>query len=257
MNITDYIPTTLLKPFIKTYKIIESQGELLNRVLPDSSLAIAFRLKGQVNYVADNHLHPLPSTVISGLRTSVRLINYVKDTTTIIVQFKEAGATAFFKAPLHELFEDTIALDHLINRQQISLIEEQLSEAGNNRQRINIIEHFLCSILYPKRQDELITTAIEKIHATKGAIKMKALAGSLYLSQDAFEKRFRKTIGTSPKQFSSIIRMKSIIHSQQTIHTLTDIALGAGYFDQPHFNNSFKRFTGLSPTDFFKSSPTW
>lgn len=50
MKIDDCMPTELLRPFIQTYKIIESQDELVNRVLPNTSLAIAFRCKGRVNY---------------------------------------------------------------------------------------------------------------------------------------------------------------------------------------------------------------
>lgn len=257
MNIDDHIPTELLRPFVKTYRIIESQDELINRVLPDTSLTLAFRYKGQVNYLADSTIQHLPNTVISGLRTSARLINYLKDTATIIVLFKETGATAFFKEPLYELFTESVSLDNFISRQKISVVEDQLAEASNNSQRIAIIEHFLLSILYNPKQDSLIANAIQKIHATKGIIKMKELAGGFYLSQDAFEKRFRKTIGTSPKQFSSIVRMKSIINQKQSIRSLTDIAFDAGYFDQPHFNKDFKRFTGLTPTDFFNSPSLW
>jgi AraC-like DNA-binding protein len=31
---------------------------------------------------------------------------------------------------------------------------------------------------------------------------------------------------------------------------LVEIALAAGFADQPHFTRSFKRITGLTPTDF-------
>jgi AraC-like DNA-binding protein len=257
MNIEDHIPATLLQPFIRTYKIIECQDEQVNRVLPDTACALAFRYKGQVNYLTDTNIHHLPSTVITGLRTSVRLINYLQNTATIIVQFKEGGAAAFFREPLHELFGESVSLDNFISQQKILLIEEQLAEATNNKQRIGIIEHFLLSILHARRNDQLITDAIEKITATKGIIKIKELAAAVYLSQDAFEKRFRKLIGTSPKQFSSIIRMKSITSQIHPTQPLTDIALQAGYFDQPHFNKDFRRFTGLSPTDFFNSPSRW
>lgn len=257
MNITDHIPTQVLQPFIRTYKIIESQDELVNRVLPETALALAFRYKGQVNYLTDNHTQHLPATAITGLRTSVRLINYLPNTATIVVLFKEGGAAAFFPEPLYELFGESVSLDNLIDRQKISVIEEQLAEAGNNNQRIAIVEHFLLSILNIQRQDALITSAVEKIKASNGIIKIKALADCLYLSQDAFEKRFRKTVGTSPKQFSSIIRMKSVIRQKQPLQTLTDLALEAGYFDQPHFNKDFRRFTGLSPADFFRSPLLW
>jgi methylphosphotriester-DNA--protein-cysteine methyltransferase len=83
------------------------------------------------------------------------------------------------------------------------------------------------------------------------------LANNLCISNDAFEKRFRKAIGTSPKQFSSIIRMKSIINQKQPGQTFTDLAISSGYFDQPHFNKDFKLFTGQTPLDFFKAPPAW
>src|SRR5882757_294587 len=257
MNIEAHIPTELLRPFIKTYLIIESQEELVNRVLPDTSLAIAFRFKGQVNYITDNNANALPSAAISGLRKSVRLINYLKDSSTILILFKEAGAIAFFKEPLHELFEDSVPLDNFITQQKVSIIEEQLAEAKSNNQRVDIIEAFLLSKLYNHNTDKLIINAIEKIHSINGIVKIKELADTFYISQDAFEKRFRKTVGTSPKQFASIIRMKSIIDLKKPAQTLTDMAFDGEYFDQSHFNKDFKLFTGQTPTDFFKSPSFW
>lgn len=257
MNIEEHIPTASLRPFIKTYLIIESREELVNRVLPDTSFTLAFRFKGQVNYITDNKANALPVSVLSGLRKSVRLIHYQRNTSTILILFKEAGATAFFKAPLHELFEESVSLDHFLSQQEISLVEEQLAEAKNNLQRVAFIEAFLYSKLDGHHPDQLIFNAIQKIHATNGLVKMKALAKTFYISQDAFEKRFRKTVGASPKQFSSIIRMKSIIHQRKSAQSLTDMAFSGGYFDQPHFNKDFKLFTGQTPTDFFKSPSFW
>ncbi len=257
MKIDTHIPSELLRPFVKSYLIIETQDELVNRVLPDTSVVIAFRYKGQVNYVTDNLRTGLPTAVVSGLRKSVRLINYTKDSGNVLVIFKEAGATAFFKEPLHELFETSISLDNFIPRQETAIIEEQLAGAQTNDQRIDIVEQFLLSKLYDTRPDSLISTAIQKIHTTKGIIKIRELADTLYISHDAFEKRFRKRAGTSPKQFASIVRMKSITIQRPQNKNIADLAFDAGYFDQPHFNKDFKLFTGQTPTDFFKSPPLW
>jgi AraC-like DNA-binding protein len=257
MIMSDYIPTELLRPFIRNYRIIESQHELVNRVLPNTSLAVAFRYKGQVSYIIDGMTDNLPTATISGLRKSVRLINYKKDAGTIIILFKEIGATAFFKQPVYELFEESISLDHFIAPKKVAIIETQLAEAKNNIQRIAIVERFLLSQLYNFKPDNLILTAIDKIHSTKGVFKIKELASTLYISNDAFEKRFRKIVGTSPKRYASIVRLKSVI-TQNTHHrNLVDIALDAGYYDQSHFNKDFKLFTGLTPTDFFKLPSFW
>ena len=257
MNIDLHLPTELLKPFIKAYRIIESQDCLVNRVLPDTSVAIAFRYKGQVNYMSSDNVRELPVSAISCLRKSVRLIRYSENTATIIVLFKEAGATFFLKEPIHELFEETVSLDNFVRRQKILGIEEHLVEADNNHKRIAIIEKFLLSLLHNQKADELIFTALQRIRLSKGSLKIKDLADSLYISQDAFEKRFRKMVGTSPKQFSSIIRMKSIVNQSPQKQTLSQITFEAGYFDQPHFNKDFKICTGLTPSEFFKSPSFW
>ncbi|MNX38024.1 Helix-turn-helix domain protein [compost metagenome] len=257
MKIIDFIPTEQLKPFVKTYRIIESEDELTNRVLPSTSLAIAFRCKGDVNYIKENRHDKLPVSTISGIRKSVRLINYAKDTATLVVQFKEAGAKAFFKEPLHELFEESVSLDNFIPQQKIAAIEELLAEAKTNNQKIAIIEQFLLSRLHNYKPDDLISAAINIIQSKKGIVKIKELADALFISQDAFEKRFRKTIGSSPKQFCYVVRIKSIIDHKQKNQNLIDLAFDAGYFDQPHFNKDFKLFTGQTPTEFFNFPSFW
>lgn len=253
----EYIPAALLQPFIKAYRIIESRDEVVNRVVPNTSFAIAFRFKGQVSYVDDTGKTALPAAVFSGLRKSVRLINYAHQTAAIIVQFEETGVSAFFKHPLHELFEESVSLDNFFPLSEISMIEERLAEAENNRSRIAIVEQFLYSKIIYNKPDKLVSEAIARIRSHIGIIKINDLAKSLYISNDAFEKRFRRVVGATPKQFSSIIKIKAIIDRTSKSSSFLDIALENGYYDQPHFNKDFKLFTGQTPTDFFKSPMYW
>src|SRR2546430_2042166 len=97
-----YLPCTILQPFVKHFLIIESEQGMENRILPDTSIVMAFRLKGQLAYAENGTYHDLPSSVITGIRESSRLISYSKNTATLLVAFKEGGAAAFFKEPLHE-----------------------------------------------------------------------------------------------------------------------------------------------------------
>jgi len=253
MRINALIPTELLRPFILTYVIIDSPEEGVNKVLPDTSLVMSFHYKGRVSCVADNADINLPSSSISGLRKSLRSFHYSKDTGNILVLFKEAGAAAFFKNPLHHLFNETLSLDQFISRLDLAIIEEQIAEAKTDAQKIDRIEFFLLAALYDHKPDKLISAALQKIHFAKGVIKIKELADALYISQDAFEKRFRRAVGTSPKQFSSIVLMKSITSRGHLKQRLSDIAFDAGYCDQPHFNKDFRLFTGQTPSDFYKS----
>ncbi|MDR6968823.1 AraC-like DNA-binding protein [Flavobacterium arsenatis] len=253
---THYTPTAKLFPFIKAYRIIESQEELVNRVLPNTSLALAFRFGGQISYINNTGKTNLPVATFSGLRKTVRLISYEAKTSALIVLFKETGATAFLKHPLQELFEESVSLDHFFPQSEISIMEERLAEATNNPTRIALVEEYLCSKLTFNKPDKLVQDAITKIYSNKGIIRMGDLANELYISLDAFEKRFRKTTGATPKQFSHIVKMNSIIR-QKTPASFLDMAFENGYFDQAHFNKDFKLFTGQTPTDFFKSDLHW
>jgi AraC-like DNA-binding protein len=257
MNIDAHIPTEMLRPFIKTYLIIESQDEIINRVMPETSLVLAFRYKGLVRQLTNDTTVTLPASVVSGLRKSGRLINYAKDSGNVLVIFREAGANAFIREPLHELFEESVSLDSFASYRNVSVVEEQLAKTTDTFQRIALVEQFLLSKLYHHKPDTLILAALERIHFAKGVIRIKDLADTLCISQDAFEKRFRRVVGIPPKQFSYIIRMRSIINSDLKKQTLAEAAFHAGYFDQPHFNKDFKLFTGQTPTDFLKSPSAW
>jgi len=253
MRINALTPTELLRPFILTYVIIDSPEEGINRVLPDTSLVMSFHYNGRVSCVDDNTDLNLPSSSISGLRKSLQSFHYSKGTGNILVLFKEAGAAAFFKNPLHQLYNETVSLDQFISRLDVATIEEQIAEAKTDAQKIDRIEKFLLAALHNHTPDRLISAALQKIHLAKGVIKIKELAGMLYISQDAFEKRFRRAVGTSPKQFSSIVLMKSITSRRLLKQRLIDIAFDAGYCDQPHFNKDFRLFTGQTPSDFYKT----
>jgi len=257
MQLESYIPSARLKPYIQEYKVVTSHEGTVNRVLPGIAPVLAVRIQGQVNYLLPHAEEKLPGLALTGFKNSVRLIHYTARSTNILVIFKIGGAAAFFREPMHHLFEESIPLDDLISQSEVSPIEEQLGLIQNNPGRIALLEKWLLSKLLPHSADPLIQAATKKIQETRGQYPIKTLAESFYISQDAFEKRFRKLVGASPKQFSSVIRMKSMLTERPRHASLTEIALTAGFFDQSHFNKDFKRFTGLTPSDFLQSPPLW
>jgi AraC-like DNA-binding protein len=230
---------------------------MTNRVLPNTSFALAFRLKGEISYIDNTDKTALPTATFSGLRKSVRLIDYAPRTAALIVLFKVTGVSAFFKQPLHELFEKSISLDVIFPQSEVLMIEERLAKTKGNQAKIGLIEYFLLSKLTSHHPDTLVSNAIAKIYSIRGNIRINELVNHLYIGQDAFEKRFRKVTGSTPKQFSSIVKMKTIIDQIPTSPSFLDIAFENGYYDQSHFNKDFKLFTGQTPTDFLRSAPHW
>lgn len=257
MKLTRFFPSRILKPFIKTFMIIESEDGTVNRILPETSIVMAFRLKGSVTSREGETENQLPASVISGLRKTPRLIDYSKQSATLLVVFEEGGASAFFNDPLHELFGLHTSLDSLLPRRKLEPTEEQLAEANSHRQRIQIVENFLLSELKDPETDLLIQNAIKKVRFAEGNIRIKQLIKELPISRDPFEKRFRRITGTSPKQFATIVRLRNVIDNYSQKESFTTIAHSAGYFDQSHFIKDFKSFAGQSPKEFFESPSFW
>ncbi|MDQ2657843.1 MAG: helix-turn-helix transcriptional regulator [Bacteroidota bacterium] len=218
---------------------------------------MTFRLRGENTYVSHGGKWTLPGTTISGVRNSPRFIGYAENTLTLVVLFKEGGAAAFFREPIHRLFSETVGLDELINSLEVKKVKDQLSGAKNDKTRISIIERFLMNRMYKTETDRLVSAAVQQINQVSGFVRIKELGDRLCISKDAFEKRFRRTVGTSPKQFASLVRMSSIIKQTCGRDELIGTAIDAGFFDESHFIKAFKQFTGQTPTDFSKSGPYW
>lgn len=257
MEMDSCLPSPALRPYVKHFLFIRSRGELLNRILPDTHLVMAFRISGQVNQFDGDRWTALPTAVVSGLRHSARLMNYTDGTLNLLVLFKEAGAAAFFNEPLNGFFNETVALDNIFSQRYLSSLEDELFSATTDAIRIQIIERFLLSRMRMAKPDLLITEAISRIRLEAGNIRIKELSDALFISQDAFEKRFRKQVGSTAKQFAKLMRLRSLINSGKSRKPFSSIALEAGFTDAPHFNKDFRLFTGQTPSDFFGEPNFW
>lgn len=257
LQVEHYLPSKPLGSYVKTFLIITSNQGTDNRLLPDTSIVLAFRLKGNIIDQSQDLVENLPTSVITGLRKSPRFLSYAEETACLLVIFKEGGAAAIFKEPLHELFSKSLSLNEIIPASQLELVEEQLAEANDNKQRVAIVERFLLSRLDDRRADHMIAAAIQKIKLASGNIKVRDLANDMAISLDPFEKRFRRVTGISPKQFADTVRFRNLINQFSSTGSLTELALEAGYFDQAHFIKDFRTFTGMSPQQFFKTETWW
>jgi AraC-like DNA-binding protein len=252
-----YTPSTNLQPYIKIFHIIESDGAMENFILPDTGIVIAFRFKGIVSASENGIESNLPNVALSGLRHAPRVIKYSPKSGNVLIIFHPGGPAAFLHEPLHELSGLSVPATSFKNFTDANDLAERLCNAENNFDRIKLVEEALVSKLKRNIIDPLVLHAAQQIKSSHGTTRIKELIETLSISRDAFEKRFRQTIGTSPKQFSNITRIRSLIDKAKDHKTLTELAYSYGYFDQSHFIKDFRLFTGQSPSHFFKAPRFW
>lgn len=74
MKTTHFAPSDVLKPFVREYLIIESEGGMDHRLLPGTSLVMAFNLGGAMTHFSKGMTGPFPGITLTGLRNSPRLV---------------------------------------------------------------------------------------------------------------------------------------------------------------------------------------
>jgi AraC-like DNA-binding protein len=253
LKVERHIPAVRLQPFIKDYLFIENESEMENRILPDTSIVLSVRYRGQLSIQENN----LPEVVLSGIRKSPKNIHYAGQSGNLLVRFTPGGAAAFFSEPLSEWADQTVPATFLKSYSDINELPDRLAACSAKEEKIARLEQVLMSRLINTQPDPLILFAIQKMRSAGGLLPIRQLTRELYISQDAFEKRFRQTVGASPKHFSAIIRFRNAISTHSITNSLTETALAAGYYDQAHFIKAFRSFTGEPPGQFFRDRRYW
>ena len=250
MRFDKFIPADKLRPYIKYFVVSENEVGMEYKVFPSSGLVIGFQYKGQLATLKDNMESKLASAGITGISDGYKIFKNSADIGTILVFFTETGFTHFASHPANELFNQSISLDYIFDRNAIAQIEEQLALVHTDRQRIRAVEKFMLSQLKHIHTDRLIAEAVKLIYQSNGTVRIKELNEKLFISQSPFEKRFRKVVGTTPKKFASIVRFNSVLDNLSKTRSLTEICYGNNFFDQAHFIKNFRQFTGDTPENF-------
>jgi AraC-like DNA-binding protein len=244
-----FTPSTALLPFVKRFEFTQSFTKRSHTLLPDTSLVACFRLDGVASFQGEP---PLPMAILSGLQDSARSITHMPGSHVLLAVFTETGAAAFLRTPVDPLFNQTMPMDCLLKRPRLGDLHNQLTDATAPAHRIEVLERFIAGELRNQTHDRMVQAVAGHIKKTHGAVRIEDLATATGLSLSALERRFRKRVGTSPRKFASIVRMRHALKLRKSGGDFTEIAHEAGYFDQSHFCKDFKTFTGLAPQSFFR-----
>lgn len=211
MQVTRIAPSAPLAPWLRCYTIVETASAGMTRtLLPERGLVIGFRFAGAAHLEVGGVRRSLDGTSVTGIQPTTRRMHTEARSGIVLAMFRPAGAMRFFDAPLDALFGGTHTLDALVPPAELRRVEDQIGSARDHAARIAHLERFLRARLRPAA-DPVVTAAVAAIGATHGTLRIAALARRLGISQDPLEKRFRRAVGTSPKQLASLVRLLGVI----------------------------------------------
>lgn len=168
----------------------------------------------------------------------------------LLIEFHPGGLYPFIQIDQFELFDSSFMLDEL-DKTLTQTLENELMKSERIEALVEALDRIFVARLTDCHTGKGISAIMHNIVKRHGNINTQELSSEFCYSEKQIRRLFLHHVGTSPKMFSRIVRANYALRLMQKKPThLTDVAVQAGFFDQPHFIHDFKMICGLTPQEY-------
>ncbi len=257
MNYQTFKPHSDLESIVKFYWTLEVPFDPKNqkqKIVPDGCIEMTFNFGDKIKrYTSENDFILHPNAMVMGQRTKSFYILPIGNVDTFAICFYPIGFVNFVRTPLEYLVDKETPISELFAEKEAYQLEQQMINAIDSQQRINIIESFLLNKLNEKNTiSDIVKSTVDALLKTNGTTPIHAVLKDDISKRRQLERHFKKQIGVSPKQLGKALRLQATLQLllNKKSETLTDIAYENNYFDQNHFIKDFKDLVGVTPKEF-------
>lgn len=259
MEQQQFLPTDILKPYIKCYWIYAAdKAGLTDIIYPSGYIELAINISaGHLTTIIGNQPIQMPDTELLGQLTAPARLLIPEGIVLLVTRFYAHAPSLFFPNSASDFTNTSISLTDVFG-DGVAQLYQQLMEQDSLRQKINVLELFLIQRLKKNEQRLSRLKLVEHLcsHALNDEEKFNigSLASKYGYSERYLQKLFLEFVGLTPKAFYNIQRFnKSLKFIQSSPSSLTSVAYECGYYDQSHFIKAFKAFSGTTPFQFQQS----
>ena len=231
-------------------------------VLPDGTFELIIDLRDEPRRLFDrggnNRETLFRRAWISGAHSQYIIIDALPGSSMIGVHFKPGGAAALLGLPASELRDQVVELDAIWGSAAADLREELLAACGA-RAKFATLERQLLQRLHGRQLDALQQ---ERVFWARDRLlradppRIANVVAQLGISHRRFIDEFRGHVGLTPKRFCRIRRFQQVVAEVAVRKPIdwADLAYSCGYFDQAHFANDFRAFSGFRPSEYLRKA---
>lgn len=168
-------------------------------------------------------------------------------TWVVVVDFTPNGLYRLYRLPHAELKEQFIDLAAAI---PFGTLVEQMRQAPSVGQRVALLNTFLLRQLARRQPAKDPISAATQLLQQTGTLNVRQLAERINLSERTLNRTFTQQVGVSPKYYARIqrfLRTRTWLEQQHVQPDWRYLLATNEYYDQAHFINEFKFFTGKPP----------
>jgi len=221
------------------------------RVFPNGRVELLVNLGEPYHVVDGAGRERLDAAWVGGILTRPQVVRQPRWQRVLGVRLHPAGAYALLRCPMRELSEQSVDLHDLVGRAAEELVgrcHDVRSVAARFQVVVGWVAERMASAAQP---DDAIVWVARRIDRSAGTAPIAALRVDAGLSRTRLVGTFREQIGVAPKFYARLVRFRRVLALlQEGAAPLTDVALDAGYYDQPHMNVDFRALSGMAPRDF-------
>lgn len=154
--------------------------------------------------------------------------------------------------PASEFAGRIVALEDLWGTAATQRLEEQLAAAGNADSAVVTLKAAIAERLEGATRFDTNTRLAQRAVGRLESRNVAAVAEELGISERHLRRVFREVVGMCPKAFIKLKRFERAIKaaSDGPDSSWSDIAVGAGYYDQAHMIADFRSIAGATPREF-------
>ena len=175
------------------------------------------------------------------------------------VELTCAGALGLF-GKVGELNDAAIPIDYVLGRWGSDLVEK-LAEASTWDERFTILDVVLGDRIADEKGFWQLTPEVRWLRRqlidSGGQARVEPLMDETGWSRRFVTERFRRQVGVAPKAYARVVRFiraTALLRGLGEGHTLADVAMECGYYDQSHFTRDFVALSGSTPGDYVAES---
>ncbi len=258
MNFHTYSPPADLTDYVRCFWVLESTQPVtfpfLHRATAECCPELIFYYKGEVNvYRSESNLEKTFTSGLYAQSQAFRKFAIDKAFGMLGVYLYPQALPLLFNIPAKNLSDYNLDITSLFGKEG-SILEDKVMCATSHHVRIELISDFLKRRLIQLEKKSTYLSSIIRQTITTGTMQpVSEMAHACNLSVRQIERDFKSLSGFSPRLFSKLTRFRSLMENLPSkVYSMTDLAYEFNYYDQSHFINEFKRFTGLSPTQYIK-----
>jgi len=231
------------------------------RVLPNGCVQVILNLAR--DFVLDcpegrPALHLAPSLIV-GARSIYEIVDTSDMADLIGIIFQPGGFASFASDSVDVFSHRSIELESVWGSAARTL-RERLRESLSPNLKFRCLEDFLLErCARNPRRHGLVEFALRHFERSPGVATVHEVARSTGWSERRFSQIFREEVGLSPKAWTRIQRFQRAVrhlHSGADLRW-ADLALECGYYDQSHFANDFRAFSGIDITSYSALRTRW